>query len=65
VAFIIWIKGIWRKAAFRLRILEIFEVWLFVPRTPCIFALRQIDTSLTVSSVVQDAADREGASGRE
>jgi hypothetical protein len=42
VAFVIRIDGIWGEAAFRLRILHVLEVWLFVPGTTFVLTLGEV-----------------------
>jgi hypothetical protein len=43
MAFVIRIYGVTGKPAFRLRVIDIFEVRLFVPRTPLVFILGQVE----------------------
>ena len=46
MAFIVGIDGVRSEAAFRLGILDILEVWLFVPGAPFVLTLREVEHQL-------------------
>jgi hypothetical protein len=43
VALVIRIDGVKGEAALRLRIFDVFEVWLFIPRTTFVLALGEVE----------------------
>jgi hypothetical protein len=46
VTFVIRIDGLRGEAAFRLGILDIFEIWLFVPGTTFVLTLGEVEHQL-------------------